>query len=49
MLSLIDRKFVLLDHVHLISCSQLLFRPASAIGYLTHVNRIVQYVLHEAP
>src|SRR5699024_953586 len=49
MFSLIDRELRLLNHVHLVSCTLLLFRPASAIGYLTHVNRIVQYILHEVP
>src|SRR5699024_11857382 len=31
----------------LVSCSQLLFRSAAAIGNLTHVNRIVQNILHK--
>ena len=48
-LPLINRELLLLNYVHLISCTLLLFRSASAIGNLTHVDRIVQYVLHEVP
>ena len=48
-LSLINRELRLLNYVHLISCALLLFRPASAIGDLSHVNGIVQYILHEVP
>lgn len=47
MLAIVDWELVLLDHVHLVSCSQLLFRSASAVGDLPHVNRIVQNIFHK--
>ena len=46
-LSFINRELRLLNHVHLISCTLFLFGSPSAISNFTHINGIVQYVLHE--
>ena len=46
-LSLVNRKFRLFHHVHLVPCSQLLFRPSSAICDLSGINRIIQHILHK--
>ena len=46
-LPIVNRELRLLNHVHLISCTLLLFGSPSAISDFTHINGIVQYVLHE--
>ena len=48
-LSFINRELRLLDHVHLISCTLFLFGSPSAVSNFTHINGIIQYVLHEVP
>ena len=40
-------KLWLLDHVHLISRSQLLFGSASAVSNLSHINRIIQNIFYK--
>ena len=47
MLTFVDWKLILFDHVHLISCSKLLFCSASTVCNLSHINGIVQYILHK--
>ena len=47
MLSVINRKLRLFHHMHLIACALLLLGFPSAVGNLSHVNRIVQHILHE--
>ena len=49
MLTIVNRELRLLDHVHLISCTLPLFGSPSAISNFTHINGIIQYVLHEVP
>ena len=49
MLSVINGKLRLFDHMHLIACALLLFCPASAVGNLPHVDGIVQHILHKIP
>ena len=46
-LPIINRELRLLDHVHLISRPLFLFGSPPAVSNFTHINGIVQYVLHE--
>ena len=48
-LPIVNRELRLLDHVHLISCTLFLFGSPSAVSNFTHINGIVQYVLHKVP
>ena len=46
-LPLINRELRLLHHVHLVSCSQLLFRSASAVCDFSNINGVVQHIFHK--
>ena len=46
-LSFINRKLRLLNHVNLVSCTLFLFSSSSAVSNLSHINRIVQYIFHK--
>ena len=46
-LSFINRELLLLNHVHLVSCTLFLFCSSSAVSNLSHINRIVQYIFHK--